>query len=117
MPTTARSRDPLISAEELAAELGSVRVIDMRWSLADAEGGRKGYEAGHIPGAVFVDMDREITGPNVGLGRHPLPSREQLQDNTGFRVEFAADMSVTEPLTAQELKMLRELDPEQLYTA
>jgi thiosulfate/3-mercaptopyruvate sulfurtransferase len=52
----------------------------MRWSLADPAGGRRGYESGHIPGAVFVDMDAEITGPNLGKGRHPLPSREQLQD-------------------------------------
>jgi thiosulfate/3-mercaptopyruvate sulfurtransferase len=76
----APSRSPLVSAEELAAELGHVRVIDMRWSLAAPGAGRTGYEEGHIPGAVFVDMDAEITGPNLGRGRHPLPSREQLQD-------------------------------------
>jgi len=51
----------------------------MRWSLADPAGGRRGYEAGHIPGAVFVDMDQEITGAE-GLGRHPLPTREQFEE-------------------------------------
>jgi thiosulfate/3-mercaptopyruvate sulfurtransferase len=70
---------PLISAEELARVLDDVRVIDMRWSLADPGGGRRGYEAGHIPGAVFLDLDEEITG-DEGLGRHPLPTREQFED-------------------------------------
>jgi thiosulfate/3-mercaptopyruvate sulfurtransferase len=70
---------PLISAEELAGVLSDVRVIDMRWSLAEPGGGRRGYEAGHIPGAVFVDMDAEITG-DEGLGRHPLPAREQFEE-------------------------------------
>jgi glutaconate CoA-transferase subunit B len=51
------------------------------------------------------------------ISLNPGVSREQLQDNTGFRVEFAADMGATKPPTAQELKTLRELDPEQLYTA
>jgi len=70
---------PLISTDRLAAVLTDVRVIDVRWSLADPSGGRSGYEAGHIPGAVFVDLDAEITG-SEGLGRHPLPTREQFQD-------------------------------------
>ncbi len=70
---------PLISHEELASELDRVRVIDMRWSLADPTAGRDAYEAGHIPGAVFVDMDADVTGPNEGKGRHPLPSREQFE--------------------------------------
>lgn len=71
--------NPLISADELAEILDHVRVIDMRWSLADPGGGRRGYEAGHIPGAAFLDMDEEITGDD-GLGRHPLPTREQFEE-------------------------------------
>jgi glutaconate CoA-transferase, subunit B len=51
------------------------------------------------------------------ISLNPGVSREQVQENTGFRLEFAADLSVTEPPTDQELKVLRELDPEQLYTA
>jgi len=51
------------------------------------------------------------------ISLNPGVSRKQLQDNTGFRLDFAADTGVTEPPTDQELKMLRELDPEQLYTA
>jgi glutaconate CoA-transferase subunit B len=44
-------------------------------------------------------------------------SREQLQDNTGFVLQFSEHLGVTEPPADQELKVLRELDPEQLYTA
>ena len=66
---------PLISADELAPEH---RLIDIRWSLADPKGGRKAYEAGHIPGAVFVDLEDDITGER-GAGRHPLPTREQFE--------------------------------------
>jgi thiosulfate/3-mercaptopyruvate sulfurtransferase len=71
---------PLISADELATQLGShdLRLIDIRWSLADPGGGRKAYEAGHIPGAVFVDLEEDITGAE-GAGRHPLPTREQFE--------------------------------------
>ena len=39
-----------------------------------------------------------------------------MQDNTGFALEFSARPGVTEPPTDHELKVLRELDPEQLYT-
>jgi thiosulfate/3-mercaptopyruvate sulfurtransferase len=76
----APSSSPLVTPDELERDLARVRVIDLRWTLADPGGGRRGYEAGHIPGAVFVDLDEEITGPNEGLGRHPLPSREQLEE-------------------------------------
>ena len=51
------------------------------------------------------------------ISLNPGVSREQVQDNTGFRLDFAAHLGVTEPPTAQELKVLRELDPERLYTA
>ena len=65
--------------------------------------------------AVFgFDPDR---GRMQVLSLNPGVSREQLQDNTGFRLEFAAHPGVTEPPTDQELKVVRELDPEQLYTA
>lgn len=50
-------------------------MIDLRWYLDKP--GRPAFLAGHIPGAVFVDLD-EITG-REGDGRHPLPSREKFQ--------------------------------------
>ena len=51
------------------------------------------------------------------LSLNPGVSREQLQDNTGFALDFADHLGVTEPPTDQELKVLREFDPEQRFTA
>ena len=65
----------LISPEELLARLGdpSLRMADVRWWLADQGKGRRDYEAAHIPGAVFVDMNTDLVATQ-GPGRHPLPS-------------------------------------------
>jgi thiosulfate/3-mercaptopyruvate sulfurtransferase len=64
----------LISAEGLLARLGApdLRIADVRWSLADPGAGRRDYAAGHLPGAVFVDLDSDLVAPR-GPGRHPLP--------------------------------------------
>lgn len=66
---------PLISTSELSAVLGrrELRIFDVRWYLADPEAGRIEYGDAHIPGAVFVDLERDLTGKS-GPGRHPLPS-------------------------------------------
>jgi thiosulfate/3-mercaptopyruvate sulfurtransferase len=71
---------PLVSADWLSDNLAAedLRVIDLRWYL-DGRSGRDAYLAGHVPGAVFVDLDREITGAE-GPGRHPLPTRQQFQE-------------------------------------
>jgi len=50
------------------------RFVDCRWSLTDAEEGRRDYLESHIPGAVFVDVERELSAPPGALGRHPLPT-------------------------------------------
>lgn len=69
--------NPLISAASLAALLdapgpGPV-LLDVRWSLGRSDG-RELYAAGHIPGAVFVDLERELSSaPGHQTGRHPLP--------------------------------------------
>ena len=67
---------PLVSPEWLAAHLGDpdLRILDVRWCLRCEEGrevtfdDREGYLAGHIPGAVFVGMQQELSDPD-----HPLP--------------------------------------------
>jgi thiosulfate/3-mercaptopyruvate sulfurtransferase len=71
---------PLVDGGWLLEHLGEpdLRVIDLRWYL-DGRSGRAAYEAGHIPGASFVDLDREITGRIRGQGRHPLPAREDFE--------------------------------------
>jgi thiosulfate/3-mercaptopyruvate sulfurtransferase len=65
---------PLISAEAVAASRNSLHVCDIRWDLSDPGKGRSTYESGHIPGAVFVDLDRDLSSPPGSNGRHPLPS-------------------------------------------
>lgn len=63
---------PLISVAELAARRDQVVVCDVRWALLDAEAGADAFAAGHIPGACFVDLDRDLSATGGG-GRHPLP--------------------------------------------
>jgi thiosulfate/3-mercaptopyruvate sulfurtransferase len=72
---------PLVSAEWLAEHLEDprVKVIDLRWYLGEKGKGKSEYASGHIPGAVFVDLDTDISGKE-GAGRHPLPSPQQLED-------------------------------------
>ncbi|SOD82279.1 sulfurtransferase [Streptomyces sp. Ag109_G2-15] len=73
----------IITATELAADLTGERppvLLDVRWQLtvakaagAPAFDGRAEYAAGHLPGAVFVDLDRELASAPGSHGRHPLP--------------------------------------------
>jgi thiosulfate/3-mercaptopyruvate sulfurtransferase len=67
---------PIVDAAWLAAHLDDprVRVADVRWYLSGKRGADE-YARGHIPGAVFVDLDRDLAAPpGSGPGRHPLPS-------------------------------------------
>jgi thiosulfate/3-mercaptopyruvate sulfurtransferase len=59
------------------------RFVDVRWSLEDPEAGRRAYLEGHVPGAAFVDLEGELSGPPGAGGRHPLPSAEQFADAMG----------------------------------
>lgn len=51
-------------------------VADCRWALDDPGLGRRQYLEGHLPGAVFIDAERELSGPSGPRGRHPLPEAE-----------------------------------------
>ena len=54
-------------------------LLDVRWRLGRTDG-REQYLAGHLPGAVFVDLEAELAGPpSPANGRHPLPSLQALQ--------------------------------------
>ena len=68
----------LIDVAALAAlPAGEVLVVDCRVDLADRAQGERSYLAGHIPGAVFADLERDLSDMSrvpEGLGRHPLPS-------------------------------------------
>ncbi|HXL90039.1 MAG TPA: sulfurtransferase [Streptosporangiaceae bacterium] len=78
---------PLIDAAALSASLASAAppvVLDVRYHLGDGGYGVASYRAGHIPGAVFADLDRDLaapagSGPGGSGGRHPLPSAESFQ--------------------------------------
>jgi thiosulfate/3-mercaptopyruvate sulfurtransferase len=70
---------PLISVVQLAelVEASDARLllVDLRWYLGKPGTGRAAYDQGHIPGAIFLDLDDDLSDPN-GLGspgRHPLP--------------------------------------------
>ena len=66
----------LISVDELEQLLArqNTVVVDVRFDLSDPAAGRRSYEEGHIPGAVFLDLDEDLAAP-IGpmTGRHPLP--------------------------------------------
>lgn len=67
------SRSPLITVEELTDRLEELTVLDVRYRLGGPPG-RGEYDTGHIPGAVYIDLDSELAGPpGSGGGRHPLP--------------------------------------------
>lgn len=51
--------------------------VDVRFDLVDADAGARMYREGHIPGAVFLDLHRDLSAPAApALGRHPLPSAD-----------------------------------------
>jgi thiosulfate/3-mercaptopyruvate sulfurtransferase len=69
----------LVTAAELVAQPRLPVLLDVRWALGDPHG-HEHYLAGHLPGAVFVDLDAELADPpSAAAGRHPLPSPQRLQ--------------------------------------
>ncbi|MCW4458469.1 sulfurtransferase [Microbacterium sp. MPKO10] len=73
----------LLNADELqglCAGESPVRLLDVRWSLAKPDG-RDDYLRGHLPGAVYVDLDTDLaaSGRPATEGRHPLPDIDDLQ--------------------------------------
>jgi thiosulfate/3-mercaptopyruvate sulfurtransferase len=69
---------PIVTPEWLHEHLddANLRIVDFRWYLLGGKG-REAYERGHIPGAVFVDL--EAVSGTEGGGRHPLPTGEQFE--------------------------------------
>jgi thiosulfate/3-mercaptopyruvate sulfurtransferase len=68
----------LVSASELLSG-GAGILLDVRWALGD-DRGRERHLEGHLPGAVFVDLETELADPpSAAEGRHPLPSVQRLQ--------------------------------------
>jgi thiosulfate/3-mercaptopyruvate sulfurtransferase len=75
---------PLIAPHDLDALLAAPNaqerpvVVDVRWRLGGPPG-RADHDAGHVPGAVFLDLDTELADPPGPAGRHPLPGAHRLQ--------------------------------------
>jgi thiosulfate/3-mercaptopyruvate sulfurtransferase len=79
--STVKGPAALITAAELADVLARGRpptLLDVRWRLGGPPG-RELYQAGHLPGAVFVDLDHDLAGPPGPAGRHPVPLTADFQ--------------------------------------
>jgi thiosulfate/3-mercaptopyruvate sulfurtransferase len=70
--------NPLISVDSLLAAATRPVLIDVTWNLAGPPG-RDAYDAGHLPGAYFVDLNTELAGPPGEGGRHPLPAANVVE--------------------------------------
>jgi len=80
------SSSTLIEAAALGRILGhdDVLVVDCRFDIGDAQRGQREYALAHIPGAVYADLDRDLSDLwKVGLGRHPLPDVEAFSEVLG----------------------------------
>lgn len=67
----------------------AARIVDVRWYL-DGRDGREAYEAGHLPGAVYLDLNRWLSSePTPEAGRHPLPDPETFAE--GLRLAGISD--------------------------
>ncbi len=78
----------LISAstlrERLAANEPHLVVLDASFDLTDPAAGERAHAAGHVPGAIYLHLDRDLSAPKTGQnGRHPLPSREAFAARLG----------------------------------
>jgi thiosulfate/3-mercaptopyruvate sulfurtransferase len=74
--------DTLITATELQALLAAGKplvLLDCGFDLGDAAAGERAYATGHLPGAHYAHLDRDLSSPKTGRnGRHPLPTREAM---------------------------------------
>lgn len=71
-------------------QVDGVRFVDARFDLQDKNAGRTAFEAGHAPGAVFVDLEQDLSDMASSNGRHPMPSKEKLAElfqGLGLRYE------------------------------
>jgi thiosulfate/3-mercaptopyruvate sulfurtransferase len=78
--------NPLVSAAWLLENLASVRLIDTRFWLGQPNAGREAYESGHIPSAIFLDLETDLSSPKDPSGtggRHPLPNPDVLAARLG----------------------------------
>ena len=90
MNKPASAASPLVDAKTLRATLGRTAIVllDASFDLADPSAGERAWAQGHLPGAQYVHLDRDLSGPKVALGpgfsgRHPLPQRAAFAATVG----------------------------------
>jgi thiosulfate/3-mercaptopyruvate sulfurtransferase len=73
--------DPLVTTAWLREHVRDpgVRVVDCRFRLGEPGAGEALWREGHIPGAAFLDLDRELSSPPGDAGRHPLPDAASFE--------------------------------------
>ena len=80
-------RAVLVSATELLGPVDSADppiIIDASFDLVDIAAGRRAYDAGHVPGSVYLHLDEDLSAPKTGRnGRHPLPERRRFAEVLG----------------------------------
>jgi thiosulfate/3-mercaptopyruvate sulfurtransferase len=77
-------RPPAVGAAWLLGHCDEVRIADVRWTLGAPGKGRSSYDEGHLPGAVFLDVDADLSDlSRPGPGRHPLPRPERFAEAMG----------------------------------
>ncbi len=99
-----------------------VEHVDFITSPGFLHGGTTRHDSGLVAGGMFrvvtelavFDFDDKDRRMRV-IALNPGVTREQVQDNTGFKLNFADNLGITEPPTDHELRVLRELDPDKLY--
>jgi thiosulfate/3-mercaptopyruvate sulfurtransferase len=85
-PVNTKTYDKLIEAPELAqiADDAAVAIVDCRFDLARPQWGAAAYAEAHIPGALFADMEKDLSDPvTPTTGRHPLPNVERFAETLG----------------------------------
>ena len=77
-------RSPIISVQDLQRRLSDphLRIVDVRWYLGRPEAGHAAYEAGHLPGAIHLDLNGDLSA-KTGPGRHPLPDPSDFARHLG----------------------------------
>ena len=83
-------RSPLISAPDLLERVRTgdphLRIVDTRWVLGQPGAGEAAYAAGHLPGAIHLDLDEDLADRDGygAPGRHPLPSPAEVEQTLGW---------------------------------
>ena len=112
--------EPLTAGSALAGHLDDddLAIVDCRFHLAEPERGEAEYLEGHVPGAVYAHLDRDLSGPMTGTnGRHPLPTVDQMVERlSAWGIDDAARVVVYDTaggqIAARLWWMLRSLGHE-----